>query len=78
MGQLASQCKANADAREEVNLKEFQVLVDTGSKLFGWHTQKEPFTPVPAPTHAVNVALLSTSPAELKAMGVRVDNTPSE
>ena len=69
MGQLASQCKANADAREEVNLKEFATLVDTGSKLFGWHTQKEPFTPVPAPTHAVNVALIQTSPEELKAMG---------
>ena len=70
MGQLASQFRATAvDAREEVNLKEFATLVDTGSKLFGWHTQKEPFTPVPAPTHAVNVALIQTSPEELKAMG---------
>ena len=69
MDRLSTQFRRNADACEEVNVKEFSVLVDTGNKLFGWHAQKEPFTPVPQPTHAVNVALIQTSPEELKAMG---------
>jgi len=74
MDRLSTQFRRDADACEEVNVKEFQVLVDTGSKLFGWHTQKEPFTPVPQPTHAVNVALIQTSPEELKAMGAVEDS----
>jgi hypothetical protein len=73
MSRLSTQCLADAEALEEINIKEFQALVDTGSKLFGWHTQKEPFTPVPQPTHAVNVALIQTSPEQLKAMGQSED-----
>lgn len=58
--------------REDLSMEDIdnlKSLIDAGCKLFGWNVQKQAPAPVTLPSHAVNLALIQTTPEQLKAMG---------